>query len=292
MLTFGVNNTGSGPNFTTLTQGKIDLGSSVTDIVGGIFGSGDNKSMVGGDGQINSLTFGNDSGEIDFVSPGMGLSSSMSSSTSRQQTSAASDARSNGAEAVGLLTVTNLTLNGGTIYDWEIADFSPGTADGSKYDVLKYDSISFEDGQKIGINILALNNTNGGGGVYNNLSNSLNSYSGTNGFHFMQSTSGSDPTNGPTNAGDASSYFDIYTDSFNYYSGHSLGQWGVWYDGSGDFYLTYSAAPEPSTYVMISALFLFIGGNRSSRKTMVSIFSNLKNKFSKKEKTLAIIVGN
>ena len=68
----------------------------------------------------------------------MGLSSSMSSNTSRQQTSAASDARSNGAEAVGLLTVTNLTLNGGTIYDWEIADFTPGTTDGSKYDVLKY----------------------------------------------------------------------------------------------------------------------------------------------------------
>ena len=103
----------------------------------------------------------------------------------------------------------------------------------------------------------------------------------------MQSTSGSDPTNGPTSAGDASSYFDIYTDSFNYYTGHGLGQWGVWYDGSGDFYLTYSAVPEPSTYVMISALFLFIGGNRSSRKTIRSILSKFKNRFIGQEKSLS-----
>ena len=196
--------------------------------------------------------------------------------------------RSTGAEAIGSLTVTNLTLNGGTIYDWEIADFSPGTANkGTAYDVLNYSSIDFESGQKIGVNILAIQNSNGAAGRFNNFSNVSNSYSGTNGFHFLRSTSGNDPTNGPTSAGDASSYFDIYTDSFDYYTGHGLGSWGVWYDGSGDFYLTYSVVPEPSTYVMISALFLFIGGNRSSRQTIRSILSKFKNRFIGQEKSLS-----
>ena len=79
----------------------------------------------------------------------------MTNNASRQQLSAADDERDSGAEAVGSLTVTTLTLNGGTIYDWEIADFSPGTSNGTAYDVLKYSSITFDSGQKIGVNILA-----------------------------------------------------------------------------------------------------------------------------------------
>ena len=64
-----------------------------------------------------------------------------------------------------------------------------------------------------------------------------------------------------------------------------MGDWGVWRDG-GDFYLTYSVAPEPSTYIMISALFLIIGVNQSSRKTFRSVIDSVRKKFSKKPKQL------
>ncbi|MBT7651448.1 MAG: hypothetical protein HN553_10770 [Opitutae bacterium] len=284
LLTINANNTPGVGGTTTITQGKIDLSSAVTNFTGNITGVGTTKSMLGGDGIVNSATFGNANGEIDFVSPGLGLSSSMTNNTSRQQLSAADDERSSGAEAVGSLTVTNLALNGGTIYDWEIADFSPGTNNGSAYDVLKYNSINFESGQKIGVNILAVQNSNGAAGRFNNFSNAGNNYSDGNGFHFLQSSSGSDPggiSGALQDAGDASSYFDLYTDSFDYYYGPGVGSWGVWYDGSGDFYLTYSAVPEPSTYIMISALFLIIGFNQSSRKTLHSLIASLRQKFSK-----------
>jgi hypothetical protein len=261
LLTIGANNT-PGEGTTKITQGKIDISSAVNNFTGSIIGAETTKSMLGGDGVVDSATFGNAVGEIDFISPGLGLSSSMTNSSSRQQLSDANDERDTGAEAIGSLTVTNLTLNGGTIYDWEIADFSPGTNNGSAYDVLKYNSINFESGQKIGVNILAVQNSNGAAGRFNNFSNAGNNYSDGNGFHFLQSSSGSDPggiSGALQDAGDASSYFDLYTDSFDYYYGPGVGSWGVWYDGSGDFYLTYSAVPEPSTYIMISALFLIIG---------------------------------
>ena len=294
LLTIGANNTVDGMSTTEIVQGKIDISSSV-NFTGGVEASGTLKSMLGGDGTVDTATFGNDTfgSEIDFVSPGLGLSSSMTNNSSRQQLSATDDERSTGAEAIGSLTISNLTLNGGTIYDWEIADFSPGTGNrGTAYDVLNYSTIDFESGQKIGVNILAVQNSNGAAGRFDNLSNVSNSYSGTNGFHFLRSTSGEHPENGPSVAGDASDYFSLYTDSFDYYTGHGLGKWGVWYDGSGDFYLTYSAVPEPSTYVMISALFLFIGGNRSSRKSIRSIFSILKNKFAKKDNSQTTAVSS
>lgn len=286
LLTIGDNNTVDGMSTTEIVQGKIDISSGV-NLTGGVEASGTLKSMLGGDGVVDSASFGNDTFgfEIDFISPGLGLSSSMTNNSSRQQLSAADDERSTGAEAIGSLTVTNLTLNGGTIYDWEIADFSPGTANkGTAYDVLKYSSITFESGQKIGVNILAVQNSDGAAGRFDNFSNAGNNYSDANGFHFLQSTSGNHASNGPTSQGDASSYFDLYTDSFDYYYGPGVGSWGVWYDGSGDFYLTYSAVPEPSTYIMISALFLVIGVNQSSRKTFRSIIASVRKKFSKNPK--------
>ena len=123
--------------------------------------------------------------EIDFVSPGLGLSSSMSSNTSRQQIISCFMMKDLMELRQLALTVTNLTLNGGTIYDWEIADFSAGTAKGTKYDVLNYNSIDFESGQKIGINILAIQNSNGAAGGFNNFSNVSNSYSGNQWFSFL-----------------------------------------------------------------------------------------------------------
>ena len=48
-------------------------------------------NVIGDGGTVNSRNFGNDNGEIDFVSPGLGLSSSMTNNSSRQQLSAADD---------------------------------------------------------------------------------------------------------------------------------------------------------------------------------------------------------
>ena len=41
--------------------------------------------------------------------------------------------------------------------------------------------------------------------------------------------------------------------------GNWWGDWNVWYDGSGDFYLQYLAVPEPSTYIMVTGLFILPG---------------------------------
>ena len=73
LLTIGANNT-PGEGATTITQGKIDISSAVNNFTGSITGAGTTKSMLGGDGVVDSATFGNAVGEIDFVSPGLGLS--------------------------------------------------------------------------------------------------------------------------------------------------------------------------------------------------------------------------
>jgi hypothetical protein len=58
---------------------------------------------------------------------------------------------------------------------------------------------------------------------------------------------------------DASEYFSINDHAYNYHHGNLNGGWSTWYNGSGDFYLRYSAVPEPSTYVMVTGLLLLPG---------------------------------
>ena len=55
-------------------------------------------------------------------------------------------------------------------------------------------------------------------------------------------------------------YFDINQQGWSHYN-HHYGSWGVYYDGAGDFYLEYSAVPEPSTYIMVTSLLMVPGYN-------------------------------
>ena len=239
-------------NTITINKGKLEIADneSVTLTVQG----GTGKSIIGGKGTIAAATIGNGAGEIDYISPGRGITSSLTPSQK------AVDYDASGSDSIGDFTVTSLTLNGGSVYDWQIDDFTGGAGNaGSKYDVLKFNSLSFESGQQVNINIMAIRDSNGTAGYPDNGANILNSYANTNGFLFLDSQSGSHATNGPTSAGDASSYFNIRSDDFSYNVGNWYGDWGVYYDGSGDFYLTYSAVPEPSTYVMVTGLFLLPG---------------------------------
>jgi hypothetical protein len=62
-------------------------------------------------------------------------------------------------------------------------------------------------------------------------------------------------------------WFSVDDRAFNYHNGNLMGDWNVWYNGSGDFYLRYTAAPEPSTYIMVTGL-LMLPGMRMFRRFM------------------------
>ena len=62
-------------------------------------------------------------------------------------------------------------------------------------------------------------------------------------------------------------WFSVDERAFNYHNGNLMGDWNVWYNGSGDFYLRYTAAPEPSTYIMVTGL-LMLPGMRMFRRFM------------------------
>ena len=57
-------------------------------------------------------------------------------------------------DSIGTFTVTNLNLNDGGVYDWEISDFD-GTA-GADWDVLAFNTLTFEGGQAFIWNIFSL----------------------------------------------------------------------------------------------------------------------------------------
>ena len=55
------------------------------------------------------------------------------------------------------------------------------------------------------------------------------------------------------------SNISIESRGWSHYNSHNLNEWDVWYDGSGAFYLQYSAVPEPSTYMMVTGLLMVPG---------------------------------
>jgi len=166
-----------------------------------------------------------------------------------------------------------------TTYLWEIRDFTPS---GSNFDTFTLTDFNANLGTfqleivplksgSIGIGNGGLDTDSTDYGKPDNSLNSYNSYAGTSGFHFLNVTGAITGT--PS--------FNINSDAISYYLGHWYGDWGYYRDGN-DFYLTYSAVPEPSTYFMTGALFCFIGWNRASRnafKSMLStVFKHLKTK--------------
>jgi hypothetical protein len=96
-------------------------------------------------------------------------------------------------------------------------------------------------------------------GLVSNNANTWNDYTGNNGFLFADGPDGS--ISGLVN-GDVSDRFTIRADDYHYHTGHWYGDWGVYHDSaSGDLYLTYSVAPEPSTYIMVAGLLMLPGYN-------------------------------
>jgi autotransporter-associated beta strand protein len=233
-------------------NGAVTLHSGTT-----INGSAVGKSMVGGDGTIAALIVGSATTEVDVISPGRGISSSLTSATSQQQVTLGTGGA---AKAMGDLTVTALSLFDGGVYDWEISDFT-GVA-GTGFDVLKFNTLAFDAGgsASFGINAFAVANATGAAGAIAN----LGAHTGTNGILFLDG-----PNHAAINWGGGTAlansgwqqadYFNVDDRGYNYHNGNLNGGWNVWYNGSGDFYMRYSAVPEPSTYVMVMGLLLVPG---------------------------------
>jgi len=235
-----------------ITKGKLEVAEneSIDNAITGSTGS--SKSMIGGAGTITSaLTVGDSSGEIDYISPGRGISSSLTPSMKGVNHDASTD-------AIGTLTVGTLNWNDGGVFDWQIKDFNPSGTAGSDWDKLAFTTLNFESSQTFDINIMALKGASFDGtmGLVSNSGNTWTAdYATTNGFLFASGTT----INGLSD-GDVSSSFNIRADDYNYHTGHWYGDWGVHKNG-GNLYLTYSVAPEPSTYMMVAGLLMLPGYN-------------------------------
>jgi autotransporter-associated beta strand protein len=251
-----------GTNAVTITKGKFEVDSGVTLAGSATITAGNTeKTMIGGRGDLNNdITVGSADGQIDVISPGDGISSSLTNSSSKQQVSFGD--RGN---AIGTFTVSDtLTLGSGGVYDWEITDFS-GTASntgaGSNWDLLKFDTLNFDSttSDVFTINIMSLD-ANGDAGAMSG-GNVWQDYT-SNGFLFMKATGAGSGWTGTGSMGSSGlvSAFDVNTSNWTYHN-HHLNNWNVWYDGGGSFYLQYSVAPEPSTYVMVTGLMLVPGMN-------------------------------
>lgn len=255
---------GNTSNTLTITKGKLEVDSGVTLNNGyTINTTNGEKSMIGGKGTLDkAVTIGStvSANQIDVISPGSGISSSLSSESSKQQVSLGDRAN-----AIGTFTVSDtLTLGSGGVYDWEITDFS-GTASntgaGTNWDLLKFDTLNFDSTSDVfTINIMSLDE-NGSAGAMSG-GNIWTNYT-SNGFLFMKATGAGNGWDGTGSMGSSGlvSNMDVNASAWSYYNSHHLNDWNVWYDGSGSFYLQYSVAPEPSTYVMVTGLMLVPGMN-------------------------------
>lgn len=254
----------------TINKGKLEVAAneSIDNTING--GTSDSKkSIVGGDGTIAALTVGSANGEVDVLSPGKGLSSSLTerSGLSNQQVTLGT---SSAAEAMGNLTITNLTVNNGAIFDWEISDFNGGANQSSfndEFDVLRFDQLTVESGSSGFLNIFSVQSNGSAGAVAG-----IGTHSGNNGILFMDQIAndhGQVDTSLGLSAGSWQmvNWFSVDERAFNYHNGNLMGDWNVWYNGSGDFYLRYTAAPEPSTYIMVTGL-LMLPGMRMFRRFM------------------------
>ena len=282
--------TNAGSNYSgsnIIKQGKLEVGNGVS-LAGAVTGSGSDKSVIGGDGTVLSVVIGNSSGEVDFVSPGLGHASSLTSASSLNQSVSLNDGGTvstsdDAAASIGSFTATTLTLEDGGVFDWEIKDFD-GTSPGTDYDVLNFTNLSFgSSSSSFTINVLPIVSSNGTAGAPDNAN--LWSQTGSS-FKFLDGPAGgSGITWGDWSAGTIDDLFTIRDDELSYYSNMWGSDWSVSYS-DGDFYLNFSAVPEPSTYIMVAGL-LIIPVLRNFR----GLFSNLRKNFKSFFFTLFLILN-
>ncbi|MEC8043150.1 MAG: PEP-CTERM sorting domain-containing protein [Verrucomicrobiota bacterium] len=277
------NSLGGSSNTIVVNKGKLELQDDITLANTSVTAAGTDKSMVGGDGTLSNITIGGDSGEFTAVSPGQGISSSLTNKTSNQQVSLGNGGSSD--NAMGDLTITTLALNKGGVYDWEIEDFRTSASGGSDFDVLKFNNLTFDSDASgtFNLNIFSLasdgtagavTNSNGVAGLWDDGTLSQGGLGVYKGFKFLDGSGTSDSgitwgsqitINGATPNGSTSGtiddgFFNINQDGFAYYNNFYYGDWSVYYDHTGnDFYLQFSVVPEPSTYVMVTGLLMFPG---------------------------------
>ena len=177
------------------------------------------------------------------------------------------------------------TMVNGDIYYWEMTDFDDTSTSNDLFIFDGTDTSSYN----ITIEIASLNagppaaprgtanddTALGSGpnyqwGTPQNASNSWQNGNPTQSFHFMtiESDTGVLPV----------SNISVDSRAISYYLGNYWGHWDVSSSLSSDeldteyrlnYYFEYTGAPEPSTYLMTSALLGLIGLNRSSRKSII-----------------------
>jgi len=237
-------------NTVTISKGKLEVENGVTLAPTTINAGDSEKTMIGGRGTLDkAVTIGGGTGEIDVISAGDGISSSLSNSSTQQQVSLGD--RTN---AIGTFTISDtLTLESGGVFDWEVSDFT-GSA-GTDWDLLKFDTLTLSATSAnpfiVNVMSLAADGTAGamaGGNVWQNYT--------SNGFKFMEATGNGSGWSGSTGLVDK---FSVVSNNWDHYNNQHLNDWNVWYDGSGAFYLQYSAVPEPSTYMMVTGLLMVPG---------------------------------
>ena len=253
-----------------INTGKVEVAANET-IDNTIQGSSTGKSMIGGDGTFDSsISVGSaNPAYVDVISPGRGISTSLTNSTTTQQVSL--DGGGAADNVLGSLEVTTISLLTGGVYDWEINDFRTTATGGTGFDILKFDTLNFDSSGNFNINIMsiasdgtagALSNTNGVSSLWDDVTAAQGG--GFNGYKFMELNGGgtinwNSHVANPGGSGGNISYFNVNHQGFDYHNDFYFGEWNVWYDGSNSFYLQFSAVPEPSTYIMVTGLFLLPG---------------------------------
>ncbi len=267
-----------GTGTTIIEHGKVAIGAGTT-VTTTIQGQGTNdntnmKSVIGGgvgnsagvidNGSGTQINIGSGNGQIDVLSPGIAHASSMSNGTSDYQVVGGNHNASGNDDltlSIGTVQIDKIGLKNGGVFDWEITDFAGNNSDGSDWDVLKFDDLDFSESDTFDLNIYSLASNGSAGGVSVDGSNHLySSKAGTSGFKFMEwTTSGSGWNNAPGSARVVNG-FNINSDNWAGVNNFYYGDWSVWYE-SGNFYLQYSAVPEPSTYFMVTGLLMLPGYN-------------------------------
>jgi len=272
---------GLGSGTVAIEHGKLAVAGGITianTVMGGSVDTS-KKSVVGGGtgnsvatkGTINTggtyLDIGSGGNEINVVSPGIALASSMTNGTNDHQ-SVAGNLNDAGTAAttqsIGTVKINDVGLMSGGVFDWEIADFDGNNADGSDWDVLQFDNLNLLDDPSsttFDINIYGITPAGAAGAPDFSTSSASDKNlwaQGGSSFVFLSGTTvnwhgGSEWTSTQLN-----DYFVINDDAFAYHNNMWGGEWTVSHS-SGNFSLNFSAVPEPSTYFMITGLLLLPG---------------------------------